>query len=78
MSRSKSVGAEWVGMRPLTPDGLPLLGRVPGYRNLSVATGHAMLGVTMAPVTGEAMADLIAGTGSGAALAPFDPGRFRW
>jgi D-amino-acid dehydrogenase len=71
-------GAEWVGMRPLTPDGLPLLGRVPGYRNLSVATGHAMLGVTLAPVTGEAMADLITGTGSAAALAPFDPGRFRW
>lgn len=71
-------GAEWVGMRPLTPDGLPLLGRVPGYRNLSVATGHAMLGVTMAPVTGEAMAALISGTGSPATLAPFDPGRFRW
>ena len=70
-------GLEWVGMRPLTPDGLPLLGRVPGYRNLSVATGHAMLGITMAPVTGEAMADLMSG-GSTEALAPFDPGRFRW
>lgn len=70
-------GVEWVGMRPLTPDGLPMLGRVPGYRNLLVATGHAMLGITMAPVTGEAMADLITGTAS-AALAPFDPGRFRW
>jgi len=70
-------GLEWVGMRPLTPDGLPLLGRVPGYRNLSVATGHAMLGITMAPVTGEAMADLMNG-GSTDALAPFDPGRFRW
>ena len=71
-------GTEWVGMRPLTPDGLPLLGRVPGYRNLSVATGHAMLGITMAPVTGERMADLITGVAPPAALAPFDPGRFRW
>jgi len=70
-------GLEWVGMRPLTPDGLPMLGRVPGYRNLLVATGHAMLGITMAPVTGEAIADVIAGTAS-AVLAPFDPGRFRW
>jgi D-amino-acid dehydrogenase len=70
-------GTEWVGMRPLTPDGLPLLGRVPGYRNLSVATGHAMLGITMAPVTGERMADLITGVAV-PALAPFDPGRFRW
>jgi D-amino-acid dehydrogenase len=71
-------GTEWVGMRPLTPDGLPLLGRVPGYRNLSVATGHAMLGITMAPVTGERMADLITGGAVPSALAPFDPGRFRW
>jgi D-amino-acid dehydrogenase len=70
-------GIEWVGMRPLTPDGLPMLGRVPGYQNLLVATGHAMLGITMAPVTGEAIADVITGSPS-AALAPFDPGRFRW
>jgi len=75
---NEGEGTEWVGMRPLTPDGLPLLGRVPGYRNLSVATGHAMLGITMAPVTGEAMADVITGAASLAALAPFAPGRFRW
>lgn len=79
---AKPIGAtegnEWVGMRPLTPDGLPMLGRAPGYRNLYVATGHAMLGVTLAPVTGTVMADLIAGTGSGAELSAFDPGRFRW
>lgn len=71
-------GTEWVGMRPLTPDGLPILGRVPGYRNLFVASGHAMLGVTLAPVTGEVMADLMAGTGSAVDLKPFDPGRFHW
>ena len=74
----EGAGTEWVGMRPLTPDGLPLLGRVPGYRNLSVATGHAMLGITMAPVTGERMADLITGAAPPASLSPFDPGRFRW
>lgn len=70
-------GTEWVGMRPLTPDGLPLLGRVPGIGNLSVATGHAMLGITLAPVTGEAMADVIEGH-AGPVLEPFAPGRFRW
>ena len=75
---NEGEGTEWVGMRPLTPDGLPMLGRVPGYQNLSVATGHAMLGITMAPVTGETMADVITGVASAAALAPFDPGRFRW
>jgi D-amino-acid dehydrogenase len=75
---AEDEGIEWVGMRPLTPDGLPLLGHVPGYRNLLVATGHAMLGITMAPVTGELMADLITEAEPPAALAPFDPGRFRW
>lgn len=74
----KGEGVEWVGMRPLTPDGLPMLGRVPGYQNLLVATGHAMLGITLAPVTGEVMADIMTGTASAATLAPFDPGRFRW
>ena len=70
-------GTEWVGMRPLTPDGMPMLGKVPGFDNLFVATGHAMLGVTLAPVTGEVMADLMTGEGNPVAK-PFDPGRFRW
>jgi D-amino-acid dehydrogenase len=72
------AGTEWVGMRPLTPDGLPMLGRIPGYDNLYLATGHAMLGITMAPVTGETMAELMTGTLASSALAAFDPGRFRW
>ncbi len=72
------AGIEWVGMRPLTPDGLPLLGRVPGFSNAYVASGHAMLGVTLAPVTGEAMADLVTGVPSRPVLGPFDPGRFNW
>lgn len=73
----ETEGTEWVGMRPLTPDGMPMLGKVPGFGNLFLATGHAMLGVTLAPVTGELMADLM--TGGGNPLAgPFDPGRFRW
>ena len=73
----EAEGTEWVGMRPLTPDGLPMLGKVPGFDNLFLATGHAMLGVTLAPVTGEVMADLMTGEGSPIAK-PFDPGRFRW
>ncbi len=71
-------GAEWVGMRPLTPDGLPMLGRVPRFDNLYLATGHAMLGVTLAPVTGETMADLMTGALASSALTAFEPGRFRW
>ena len=73
----ETEGIEWVGMRPLTPDGLPLLGKVPRYDNLFLATGHAMLGVTLAPATGELMADLIAGEENPIAK-PFDPGRFNW
>ncbi|HEX9893605.1 MAG TPA: FAD-binding oxidoreductase, partial [Gemmatimonadales bacterium] len=71
-------GIEWVGMRPLTPDGLPLLGRLPGFENHYIATGHAMLGVTLAPATAEAMAELMTGIGPAPELAAFDPGRFRW
>ncbi|MBK8250008.1 MAG: FAD-dependent oxidoreductase [Gemmatimonadetes bacterium] len=71
-------GAEWVGMRPLTPDGLPLLGHVPGFGNLWVATGHAMLGITLAPVTGDVMGALMTGEPASRALSAFEPGRFRW
>jgi D-amino-acid dehydrogenase len=71
-------GSEWVGMRPLTPDGLPMMGRVPGFDNLYLATGHAMLGITLAPATGESMAELMTGTLASSALAAFEPGRFRW
>ena len=71
-------GTEWVGMRPLTPDGLPMLGRVPGFGNVWVATGHAMLGITLAPATGEAMASLMDGEAQASAFTAFEPGRFRW
>jgi D-amino-acid dehydrogenase len=60
----------------MTPDGLPVIGRVPGYRNLLVASGHAMLGVTLAPATGEAVAELIATGHEPDVIAPFDPARF--
>ncbi|HET9984520.1 MAG TPA: FAD-dependent oxidoreductase [Longimicrobiales bacterium] len=67
---------EWMGLRPLTPDGLPAIGRAPGWENVFVATGHAMLGVTLAPVTGLAVAELVTGGESSFDLGPFDPGRF--
>ncbi|HCG02563.1 MAG TPA: hypothetical protein DEV93_18720 [Chloroflexi bacterium] len=66
----------WAGMRPLTPDGLPVLGRAPNLQNLFVATGHSMLGITLAPATAVAMADLICAGSPGADLRPFDPARF--
>ena len=47
---------DWVGMRPLTPDGLPVIGRLPGADNVWLATGHQMLGVTLAPATARLLA----------------------
>jgi D-amino-acid dehydrogenase len=66
----------WTGMRPLTPDGLPAIGRVPGFDNVYVATGHAMLGITLAPATGVAIAEQITGEKPSFDLKPFDPARF--
>ncbi|WP_293782434.1 FAD-binding oxidoreductase [uncultured Aeromicrobium sp.] len=51
----------WVGLRPCTPDGLPFIGRLPGRRRITVAAGHAMLGLTLAPVTAELVGGLLDG-----------------
>ena len=67
---------EWVGMRPLTPDGLPTIGLLPATDNVFVATGHQMLGITLGPSTGKALADLMVDGRSDIDLRPFDPARF--
>lgn len=67
----------WMGPRPMTPDGLPVIGRAPGWSNVVVATGHAMLGVTLAPSTGRLVADLVAGGDASPLLRPFRVERFR-
>lgn len=51
----------WRGLRPLTPDTLPIIGRAPHLANLTVATGHGMMGVSMGPITGKLVAQLISG-----------------
>jgi D-amino-acid dehydrogenase len=51
----------WAGLRPVSPDGIPYLGNVRDLPNLLVATGHAMMGLSLAPVTGRLVADLLAG-----------------
>ncbi len=52
---------EWVGARPMTADGMPLLGAIPGRPEVLVAAGHNMHGLSLGPITGEAVADLVAG-----------------
>jgi D-amino-acid dehydrogenase len=49
----------WRGLRPCSPDGLPYLGRTARYNNLSFATGHAMMGLSLGPITGKLMAEIL-------------------
>lgn len=67
----------WAGLRPATPDGLPLLGRVPKADNLFVAAGHFRNGLQMSPFTARLMSDLILGREPAISLEPFSPERFR-
>lgn len=67
---------EWAGMRPTTPDDLPIIGAVPGFENLYVATGHGMLGVTLAPATAAALAPLVLEDRTVPELEPFRLDRF--
>ncbi len=66
----------WSGFRPCSPDGLPILGRDPRHDNLFFATGHGMMGVTLAPVTGKLLAEMIGGAPPSLPLAPLSPKRF--
>jgi D-amino-acid dehydrogenase len=63
---------EWVGSRPCTPDGLPLVGATRSSR-VFTAGGHGMWGVALGPITGKLLADKIATGDSHPALASFDP-----
>lgn len=71
-----SDGEAWAGLRPITPDGLPLIGRLPGQRDVLVATGHGMLGITLAPVTGALIARIAVDDADPNIARPFDPARF--
>ncbi len=64
------------GMRPMTPDGLPAIGVLPGLDNTYVSTGHGMLGVTLAAGSALALTDLILRGVRRPELLPFDPARF--
>lgn len=67
---------DWAGLRPLAPDGLPVIGGVPDRPGLFVATGHGMLGITLAPATGEALAPLVLDDERPPELAPLGLERF--
>ncbi|MBO0323403.1 FAD-dependent oxidoreductase [Muricauda sp. CAU 1633] len=63
------------GLRPVSPDGLPYIGRPAGYKNLTIATGHAMMGWSLGPATGKMVTELISGQKTAMDLSPFNPNR---
>jgi D-amino-acid dehydrogenase len=66
-----NITEEWSGSRPMTPDGLPYIGRLGRSQRIFVATGHNMLGLSLAPATGHEISRLITGDSDDASLAPF-------
>jgi glycine oxidase len=66
----------WAGLRPGTPDGMPLIGRVAPWHGVTLAAGHFRNGILLAPITGELVADLLARRRPRLPIEAFDPGRF--
>jgi len=69
-------GPSWYGSRPVLPDYLPAIGRAPGSHRLFYATGHQHLGLTLAPVTGDVVCDLVSEREPRQSIAAFDLRRF--
>jgi glycine oxidase len=71
------VASDWAGLRPGSPDGLPILGPVPGWEGLSVASGHFRKGILLAPITGRLMTQWVTQGKAEIPLEPFSPARFQ-
>jgi glycine oxidase len=72
---SAPIEKSWAGLRPGSPDGMPFLGRVPGWDNAFVAAGHHRAGIQLSPATGRLMANLIQGRPTGLPIEAFRPDR---
>lgn len=66
----------WRGLRPCSPDGLPYLGRTAKFSNLILATGHAMMGMSLSPITGKLVSELVSGEKPSFDLNLLSPDRF--
>ncbi|MGH3138901.1 MAG: NAD(P)/FAD-dependent oxidoreductase [Gaiellales bacterium] len=75
--KSPEIESEWAGMRPITADGLPILDRAGDLENTYIATGYSMQGVTLAPTSGRALAEMITTGRRPALIEPFRLDRFR-
>ena len=70
------ISKTWFGYRPVSPDGMPYIGRHTKFSNLFYAGGHAMLGVTAAAGTGKIISEIISGKATTFSLTAFNPARF--
>jgi D-amino-acid dehydrogenase len=68
--------ATWCGLRPCPPDGMPYLGRTKRYENLTFATGHGMMGMSLGPVSGRMVAEAVANEPSSISLEHLSPDRY--
>ena len=66
----------WYGYRPCSADGLPYIGRISNFSNLTLATGHSMLGLSLGAGTGKLVEQIISGRPTSMDIKPFNPGRF--
>jgi D-amino-acid dehydrogenase len=73
---AEPVQEEWFGWRPMTPDSVPIIGPCPALANVWIASGHSMLGLSMAPGTGQLIAEMIAGEPPHLEPAAYSPTRF--
>ncbi len=71
-----TVKSEWCGLRPCLPDGLPAVGAVSRYPGLFVATGHAMMGLTLGPITGKLISECVLDVSPSIDTASLRPDRF--
>ncbi|RBP68064.1 D-amino-acid dehydrogenase [Brevibacterium sanguinis] len=72
----QSVPSPWTGLRPMTPDGVPVIGALPAHPHVIVASGHVMLGISLASVTGRLVTDLAGGRAAGDLFDRLSPQRF--
>lgn len=66
----------WCGLRPCSPDGLPYLGRSRYSENVIIATGHAMMGLSLGPITGRLVAEMISGEKPSMDISLLNPDRY--
>ncbi|WP_459212579.1 NAD(P)/FAD-dependent oxidoreductase [Aquimarina rhabdastrellae] len=74
VKESEKSGAA-CGLRPVSPDGLPYIGRTSKYRNLCIASGHAMMGWSLGPATGKLIAEVISGRKTTLDISAYHPDR---